>query len=582
MSSHPIAKIEEEKQIEDKPINIKSDYKTDQTNHITEKYNKKSECPHFLLKLFQILENEENKDIIHWSEDGKSFIVQNLHDFTENILPKYFKHNNFSSFIRQLNMYDFHKKKSNPNEHIFEHKNFIKNKKELLKLIKRKTKKENNINILQNGPFYPSPYNFNNNNKSISQKPTDIIQLMPNYILNNNKENNIINNINNKNSLEDHLNFNPNNGFNQYKLTSMPLLPCGTNNDKIDYNINNNNNNNKDMIFTEEKKITKKNLNRLFSYLINNINENSENQKQLEMKIERLTKQNEEFIFQNQKILQEILSKNEYNKKLETIICFILEMITSKSKLKNNQELNKLFLSNNSNNDQFKDNNTNKNLNKIGIMNLSNLNKDMNVIFSKNNSKDILGSFQSFIGNFLDTTKNNGLLTNKETNNNEISKYNNDNLLMGEDNYYNQEQNYKILKKNLIDSKNEDYLLNNKRKRSSSFNSVLSNLSKGSKILYNGNNDNNNYGNLNKNEIAEMNNGKIEEENSDNFSYGRKNSISSISDGKNVLDFIPDENKSCLSGWNKDLLNNSQISFSNDLLSNNLDKSNDLFSDRIN
>ena len=105
-----------------------------------EKYKKKSECPNFLLKLYQILGNDEYKDIIHWSDDGKYFIVKNLHDFTENILPKYYKHNNYSSFIRQLNMYDFHKRKSSPNEHIFEHKNFIKDKKELLKLIKRTTK----------------------------------------------------------------------------------------------------------------------------------------------------------------------------------------------------------------------------------------------------------------------------------------------------------------------------------------------------------------------------------------------------------------------------------------------------------
>ena len=119
---------------------INENNKVNEEQFHSEKYKKKSDYPNFLLKLYQILENDEYKDIIHWGDDGKYFIVKNLHDFTENILPKYYKHNNYSSFIRQLNMYDFHKRKSNPNEHIFEHKNFIKDKKELLKLIKMKMK----------------------------------------------------------------------------------------------------------------------------------------------------------------------------------------------------------------------------------------------------------------------------------------------------------------------------------------------------------------------------------------------------------------------------------------------------------
>ena len=175
-------------------INLTNDNKKNNDNNKvfdeqfhSEKYKKKSDCPNFLLKLYQILENEEYKDIIHWSEDGKYFIVTNLHDFTENILPKYYKHNNYSSFIRQLNMYDFHKRKSSPNEHIFEHKNFIKDKKELLKLIKRKTKKDNNnINNIKNNNT-----NFNNMmvhysnytpyiaNKLLPAKESDLIQNIP-------------------------------------------------------------------------------------------------------------------------------------------------------------------------------------------------------------------------------------------------------------------------------------------------------------------------------------------------------------------------------------------------------------------
>ena len=43
------------------------------------------------------------------------------------------------------------------------------------------------------------------------------------------------------------------------------------------------------------------------------------------------------------------MSKNDYNKKLEAVICFILEMIMSKSKMKSNLELNKLLLTNETN-----------------------------------------------------------------------------------------------------------------------------------------------------------------------------------------------------------------------------------------
>lgn len=47
--------------------------------------------------------------IISWTSSSDSFNIKNISHFTETVLPRFFKHNNFSSFIRQLNMYGFRK-----------------------------------------------------------------------------------------------------------------------------------------------------------------------------------------------------------------------------------------------------------------------------------------------------------------------------------------------------------------------------------------------------------------------------------------------------------------------------------------
>ena len=84
----------------------------------------------FLLKLYEILSKEEYSKIIHWSQNGSYIIITNIHLLAKKILPIYFNHQNYSSFVRQLNMYNFHKIRTDPNkqEQYFINESLNKNK----------------------------------------------------------------------------------------------------------------------------------------------------------------------------------------------------------------------------------------------------------------------------------------------------------------------------------------------------------------------------------------------------------------------------------------------------------------------
>lgn len=59
----------------------------------------------FLSKTYQLVDDPAVDDVISWNEDGSTFVVWRPAEFARDLLPKYFKHNNFSSFVRQLNTY---------------------------------------------------------------------------------------------------------------------------------------------------------------------------------------------------------------------------------------------------------------------------------------------------------------------------------------------------------------------------------------------------------------------------------------------------------------------------------------------
>ena len=68
------------------------------------------QIPPFIQKLSSFLDNNTNEALIRWSPSGDSFIVVDEEQFANKLIPELFKHNNYASFVRQLNMYGFHKK----------------------------------------------------------------------------------------------------------------------------------------------------------------------------------------------------------------------------------------------------------------------------------------------------------------------------------------------------------------------------------------------------------------------------------------------------------------------------------------
>ncbi|KAI9268773.1 hypothetical protein BY458DRAFT_511032 [Sporodiniella umbellata] len=173
----------------------------------------------FVSKLYEMVNEEKFADLISWSGSGDRFTIYDNIEFSSKVLPQYFKHCNWSSFVRQLNsmvrevtkrvlmsfffiVYDFHKMNDFNKDDLqsesqqrwdFKHKWFTRQGSNKLHRIKRKTAKtrlyfqpENHEVVDERQEYSPPPNpasdyvssNKNTYSESDSPEPSQIHRVL--------------------------------------------------------------------------------------------------------------------------------------------------------------------------------------------------------------------------------------------------------------------------------------------------------------------------------------------------------------------------------------------------------------------
>ena len=72
-----------------------------------------------------ILTNPALADVVGWAPHGRSWRILKPRDFEIRVLPKYFEHSKFSSFVRQANGWGFRRMSEGYEKNAYYHEYFL-------------------------------------------------------------------------------------------------------------------------------------------------------------------------------------------------------------------------------------------------------------------------------------------------------------------------------------------------------------------------------------------------------------------------------------------------------------------------
>ena len=129
----------------------KSDTQGQQAEKTTGRKGRTGTFPQKLHQMLSDLEKEEGgTGIACFLPHGRAFAIHKPKEFVNSVMPKYFRMSRFSSFQRQLNLYDFQRITEGPDKGAYFHELFVKGRPQLSTRIKR-----NKIKGVSGGPTNP-------------------------------------------------------------------------------------------------------------------------------------------------------------------------------------------------------------------------------------------------------------------------------------------------------------------------------------------------------------------------------------------------------------------------------------------